>query len=126
MLLLAPMLLLSAADDPLAAMKAKVKDPDKPFTVVVKLQVKPDAADKLITACKPAIEATRKEAGNLRYELNRDSEDPNTFVMLEQWKNWAAMEAHLKQGYTTAVLKAAGDLAAAPPDIKVLVPVAGS
>lgn len=43
------------------------------------------------------VEPTRKEAGNLRYELNQSLNDPNEFVMIEKFKNKEAFDLHGKQ-----------------------------
>src|SRR4051812_11754338 len=52
--------------------KASLKDPAKPFTLVVSLKVKEDMGAKFEATFAKAVGPTRKEKGCLAYELNRD------------------------------------------------------
>ena len=96
-----------ADDHPAVALvKSKVKDPAKPFALLVTIKAKAGKERELEAAFAPCIAATKKEAGCLAYELNRDPDEPTTYVMFEKFKNVAALEAHLKQDHTTKLLKA--------------------
>src|SRR5262245_48437355 len=87
----------SAQDHPVVALvKSKVKDPAKPFALLVTIKAKAGKEKELEAAFAPCIAATKKEAGCLAYELNRDSDDPTSYLMYEKFKNVAALEAHLK------------------------------
>src|SRR5690349_10077753 len=57
----------------LALVKSELKDAAKPFTMVVTLKVKAGAGPKLEAAFAKAVAATRKEKGNLAYELSRSA-----------------------------------------------------
>jgi quinol monooxygenase YgiN len=102
--------------------KDSVKDPTKPFTLVVHLQVKEDAGEKFEAACAKAVKLTRKEKGCVSYELNRNAKMPAHYLMYERWKNLDALEAHIKSEHFAALLKEIGELMAAPPEVHVLVP----
>jgi quinol monooxygenase YgiN len=106
----------------IAQVKASIKDPSKPFTLIVRLKVKEDAGDKLEAACAKAIKETRKEKGCLAYELNRSSKTPTQYMMYERWKNVAALEAHLKTDHITSLLKEIGELLDGAPELRILVP----
>jgi len=97
-----------AADDhPVVALvKSKVKDPSKPVVLLVTIKAKAGKEKDLEAAFAPCIAATKKEPGCLAYELNRDSDDPTTYVMFEKFKSVAALEAHLKLAHTQKLLKA--------------------
>jgi quinol monooxygenase YgiN len=96
-----------AEDHPAVALvKSKVKDPAKPFALFVTIKAKAEKEKDLEAAFAPCIAATKKEAGCLAYELNRDPDDPTTYVMFEKFKNVAALEAHLKLEHTTKLFKA--------------------
>jgi quinol monooxygenase YgiN len=97
-----------AADDhPVVALvKSKVKDPAEPFALVVTIKAKEGKGKDVEAAFAPAIAATKKEAGCLAYELNRDPDDPTAYVMYEKFKSVAALEDHLKQDHTQKLLKA--------------------
>src|SRR5262249_43688589 len=98
---------LGAEDHPAVALvKSKVKDPAKPFALLVTIKAKSGKEKELEAAFAPCIAGTKKEAGCLAYELNRDPDDPTTYVMFEKFKNVAALAAHLKLEHTTKLLKA--------------------
>jgi quinol monooxygenase YgiN len=97
---------LGADDHPAVALvKSKVKDPAKPFALFVTIKAKAGKEKDLEAAFAPCIAATKKEAGCLAYELNRDPDGPTTYVMFEKFKNLAALEAHLKQEHTAKLFK---------------------
>jgi quinol monooxygenase YgiN len=98
---------LGADDHPAVALvKSKVKDPAKPFALFVTIKAKPGKEKDLEAAFAPCIAATKKEAGCLAYELNRDPDEPTTYVMFEKFKNLAALEKHLKLEHTAKLFKA--------------------
>src|SRR5271154_5464382 len=79
----------SAADEENAIIKlvkSKVKDPTKPFAFLVTFKVKAGNEKKFEEAFAPALTATRKESGVVAYYLNRDSDEPNTYIMYEHFK----------------------------------------
>jgi quinol monooxygenase YgiN len=96
-----------ADDHPVVALvKTKVKDPTKPFALLVTIKAKAGKEKDVEAAFTPAIAATKKETGCLAYELNRDPDDPTTYVMYEKFKSVAALADHLKQDHTTKLLQA--------------------
>jgi quinol monooxygenase YgiN len=124
--LLALPLALSAADEtnPLVAkIKADLKDPTKPFTLIVQLEAKDGMQAKLEAAFAKAVKETRKEKGCLAYNLNRDAKESTRFLVYERWKSLADLEAHLKSPHITALLGELKELLTAPPEGKVLLPV---
>jgi len=101
-----------ADDHPAVALvKSKVKDPTKPFALLVTIKAKPGKGKELEAAFAPCIAATKKEPGCLAYELNRDADDPTAYVMFEKFKSVAALEEHLKQDHTKKIFKAMESLA---------------
>jgi quinol monooxygenase YgiN len=103
---------LAADDHPVVAMvKTKVKDPAKPFALIVTIKAKAGKEKDMEAAFTPCIAATKKEAGCLAYELNRDPDDPTTYIMYEKFKSVSALADHLKQEHTTKLLKALEPLA---------------
>src|SRR5262249_16768799 len=97
---------LAAEDHPAVALvKAKVKDPSKPFALIVPIRVKAGKEKEFEAAFAVCIAATKQEPGCLAYELNRDADDPTAYVMFEKFKNVAALEDHLKQEHTKKIFK---------------------
>jgi quinol monooxygenase YgiN len=105
-----------------SSIRARLKDPDKPFTVVVSLKVKKGAGPKLEAAFAKAIKATRKEKGCIAYDLNRDAKDPTRYVVYERWKSLADLKAHLESAHIKALFGALAGLTAGPPESRVLLP----
>jgi quinol monooxygenase YgiN len=115
----------SAQDKPhpiFELVKARVKDDKKPFTMLVQLKVKDGMVAKAEAAFVPAIKATLKEKGCLRYELNRDTDNPTTYILYERWNTLPDLDAHLKAAHITKLLADLGDLLAGAPDVKVMLP----
>jgi len=99
-----------AEDSPLVAtIKKTVKDPTKPFGLHVTATVKKDKAEAFEAAFAEAIAATRKEKGCLTYELHRDAENPETFVLWERWSSLEALEAHMKTDHIAKLFKSIGE-----------------
>jgi quinol monooxygenase YgiN len=105
-----------------AQIKASLKDPAKPFTLLVRFQIKKEAQEKFEAAFGKASKATHKEKGVITYDLNRDAKDPTRYVVYERWKSLADLEAHLRMPHTTALLGELNDILAGMPEFNVLTP----
>ena len=55
--------------------------------------------------------------------VSRFAKAPTEYLVYERWQDLAALQAHLKAPHITTLLSEIGELLAAPPDVKVLVPV---
>ena len=66
------------------------------------VEVMPDAVAPGITLLKQYRDASSKEDGNLRANALAEIERPNRFVIVEAWRDKAALEAH---GQSAATLK---------------------
>ena len=100
-----------AEDHPVVKqMKEKIKHPDKPFTMLVTIQVKEGKEKALEEAFLEAQKGTKKEKGCIAYEINRDVDHPDTFVFVEKWKNMDGLADHLAAEHTIKLLKMFGDL----------------
>ncbi|MDN6397699.1 MAG: antibiotic biosynthesis monooxygenase [Alkalibacterium sp.] len=58
--------------------------------------IKKDEKESFLAAVKPLIESSRKEKGCLAYNLFESFEDPNHFVMIENWESQEAINEHNK------------------------------
>ena len=100
-----------AEDHPVVKqMKEKLKHPEKPFTMLVTLQIKAGKEKAFEDAFLEAQKGTKKEKGCIAYEINRDAEHPDMFVLIEKWKNIDGLADHLKEEHTTKLLKLFGDM----------------
>jgi quinol monooxygenase YgiN len=78
----------------LAATPAVRAQDDPTAYMVTYLEVVPAAKDQGATILKQLAEASRKEAGATRFEVLQRTAPSNQFLILEVWKDKAAMEAH--------------------------------
>jgi quinol monooxygenase YgiN len=106
----------------ITSVKSQLKNPDKPFTLIVRVQVKEAAGKQFEAAFAKAITATRKEKGNLGYDLNRDTRDPSRYLVYERWKDLAALEAHLKTPHIKTLLEELPKMTDGALESQVLVP----
>lgn len=90
--------------------------------VVATLTVKPEARAELIEAAKICIAETRKEAGNIAYDMHESVTDPARMVFVEQWDNAEALGPHGKSDHMKAFGRVAAKCLAAPPKIEVITP----
>lgn len=104
--------------------KEKVKDPAKPFTLGIRVKIKAGAGEKFEAAFAAARKETRKEKGNLAYDLNRSADEDTVYVLYERWADLAALQAHLKTPHVTKLFQEVGDLFEGQPELRVYLPVA--
>lgn len=74
--------------------------------ICVKWKVKPEHAESWPELTREFTEATRAEPGNIFFEWSRSLDDPNTYVLIEAFKDDAA-EAHVTSDH---FVKAQADL----------------
>jgi len=108
----------------LTFVKTKVKDPDKPFTLIIALKVKEGEKKKLEETFAKAVKATRKEKGCLTYDLSHDTSDASRYLVYERWKSVEALKTHLETEHIKALLAALPELLAGQPEPRVLTPAA--
>jgi quinol monooxygenase YgiN len=63
--------------------------------------------------------ATRKEKGNINYELHVSNADDGLFIIYENWKDKAALDSHMNEPYLKAFLAKQGELLERPVDGKI-------
>jgi quinol monooxygenase YgiN len=90
--------------------------------VIATLAVKPEKRAELIEAAKTCIAETRKEAGNIAYELHESVIDPSKMVFVEQWENAEALGPHGKSDHMRAFGRVAKDCLSAPAKIEIITP----
>jgi quinol monooxygenase YgiN len=90
--------------------------------VVATLTIKPEMRAELIAAAKISIAATRKEPGNIAYDMHESVTDPAKLVFVEQWENAEALGPHGKSEHMKAFGRIAVNCMAAPPRIEIITP----
>jgi quinol monooxygenase YgiN len=87
--------------------------------VTAKVKVKEGKQKDFIEQTKSLLENTRKETGNISYNLFSKTDDETSFIFVEEWESNEALNAHAKSPHFSVfgdILKAIGDGKA---DIKV-------
>lgn len=82
-----------------------------PRKITAILTAKPGQAPALEALLKGMTGPSRAEPGNLRYDLWRDQDDPNRFVLDELYADSGAVQAHRQTPHFKTYLSLIGDLA---------------
>jgi quinol monooxygenase YgiN len=82
------------------------------------LHVNPAREEEFLEVAKPLIAATHEEEGNLSYELYKHAADRTLYIMVETWRDQAAVAAHNASPHFTGFAAKAGDFLTAPLDVK--------
>lgn len=77
-----------------AAEAARAPD-GKAVVIVSHVDVPPPSKDKCVEALQDLVTASRKEAGNARFEVFQQSSRPNHFSVVEVWRSEADYLAHI-------------------------------
>ncbi|WP_411072508.1 putative quinol monooxygenase [Streptomyces sp. cmx-4-25] len=62
-------------------------------------------ADQVRSLIQSVVERTRAEDGSLRYELLPDLDDDHHIVLVEEWRDQAALHAHLASEHLTTTFQ---------------------
>jgi quinol monooxygenase YgiN len=71
----------------------------KPKLMLVNAVIYTFPADKAEEAAKllrPLRDGSRAEPGCITFDVSRSNDDPNTFVLYEEWHDQAALDVHYK------------------------------
>ena len=74
--------------------------------IVAAIAVKQQYQSEIETALKTVVDATRKEAGNVSYDLHQDLKNPLKYTILEVWKSQAAIDEHNASAHFKAFVAA--------------------
>ena len=86
----------------LAAMPAARAQQDPTVHVVTYIEAMPASAKQNAGLLKILADASRREAGVLRFEVLQRSGRPGHFAIVESWKDQAALDAHTAAAHSKA------------------------
>lgn len=75
------------------------------LNIVAIFTIKSEFAAEFKVEFKKIVEASRQEAGCIRYDLNQDVKDPNTYIFVESWQSKQAIELHNAEPHYKAFAK---------------------
>ncbi|MGF6272504.1 quinol monooxygenase YgiN [Massilia sp. UYP11] len=78
--------------------------PGQQVTIIATLYAKAGQEAALAARMHEMIDATRKEAGCILYELQRSDEDPREFIMVEYWRDAEAIALHDASAHMAALV----------------------
>ncbi len=112
----------NAAAAPPAAPRSESAPKDAATTFVVRFKIKSGKEAAFEEAFREMSQGVRKhEPGNIYYELYRTSDDPQTYVVLEHYKDTAAVAAHGKSPHAQKLIASLRDLLDGPPQAQRLI-----
>ena len=85
--------------------------------IAVKFPIRPDKADSFMDEAAGYTAATRAEEGNVFFEWSRSLDEPNTFVLLEAFRDADAGAAHVATDHFKEGVATLQRLVAKTPDI---------
>ncbi len=74
--------------------------------IVATVVVKPEYREVLLAQFADLVAASRREAGNFRYDLHQAAGSPNKLVFIEHWASQAAFDAHNASAHFQSFVKA--------------------
>lgn len=80
-----------------------------PITLLAHITARPGQTEAVEAGLRQLVEASRQESGCLQYDLHRQLEQPELFVMIEQWRDDAALDAHRNEPHYLHFGKTFGD-----------------
>jgi quinol monooxygenase YgiN len=90
--------------------------------VVATLTIKPETRAEFIAAATACIKETRKEPGNIAYDMHESVTDPTKMVFVEQWENAEALVPHRGMEHMKTFGRIAVKCFTAPPKVEVITP----
>lgn len=79
---------------------------DNLLTIVARIQAKPGMEQQMKEDLLSLLAPTRAEAGCVTFDLLEDTKDSSHFILYENWKSQAALDAHFQTPYVKQVLQA--------------------
>jgi len=79
---------------------------DETLAIVATVTVRPEYKDDVLKAIKTVVDATRKEPGNIFYDVFEDVRNPFKFVFIETWKSQSAIDFHNNTAHFNDFVKA--------------------
>lgn len=76
----------------------------KQLTMIAIIRAKKGMGDELGRRLGTLVEPARAEPGNVNYDLHRSDDDPDVWVIYENWKQPSDLDAHFEYPYMKAVL----------------------
>jgi quinol monooxygenase YgiN len=89
---------------------------DNQITIVCFIKAKEQKRQQVMKQLINLTQMTRKEPGNINYNLHIAKDDDHTFIIYENWKDQSALDYHMNQPYLKDFLQKEQELLEVPID----------
>src|SRR5262249_12708905 len=103
---------------------AKLRSPEAPLALILRLRLKPGTRDRAAAAFALARVPTLRDPGVQAFELHWDTTYPDVVVVYERWRSLNDLAAHLHTTHAKSLRETWDDLSAGLPEFSVLTPAA--
>lgn len=87
--------------------------------IQAKLKIQENKESSFLESIQSLITLSQKEEGNISYQLVKSVQEINEFIMLEAWRDRAAIEKHNKSEHFQSFTSVAPNFMAAPLEVKI-------
>ena len=106
----------------IAGFAAQVGDHHRPLALLARFRVRAGAGPGIEKAFAEASAQTAQEAGVLAYQLHREPDDSDAFVVYERWRSLEDLAGHLRTTYIAALRAEIDAVMEGPPSFQVMLP----
>lgn len=90
------------------------------ISVIAKLPIKEGKVEEAIQVFKGLMVQVAKEEGTLSYTLNKSQSNPNTLVVMERYKDKAALDFHSSTPYFKEFFAKRREFISSKPEVTVM------
>lgn len=87
------------------------------ITIVARNSIKQGKAEEFKNLAEQLINESRKEKGNVSYNLYQDAKEDNVFTFIEEWENEDIIKSHNSSKHFTSIVPKFADLIAKKSEI---------
>lgn len=106
----------------IAAFRAALENVAKPLAILAQFHVRDGTQELVEAAFANASISTANESGVIAYELHRERQAPTLFIVYEQWRSLADLDAHLRTPYIRELRRVIDSARLGEPEFRVLIP----
>lgn len=81
------------------------------------MKVKSDVRHTFLDRTKELVKQSQLEEGNISYKLYQDTDNPNAFVMIEEWKDQHSVDYHFETSHFKEFGKITEEFLQEPPHV---------
>jgi quinol monooxygenase YgiN len=87
------------------------------IVVVGRVSTDAERREELVRVGEALVAGSRQDPGCIRYGMFAATDDPNSFVFVEEWESQELLSAHFRTQHVADFMTAVPALLTAPPDV---------